>query len=492
MFSGKLGRVLLDPLLDEGFGHLSLVGRVYPPRIIDLTKWPAVDAVFLTHEHEDHFNIATLKCLDTHIPIYISNRSSMALAEILKEAGFHVRAWAAGKAIRIGDLDIIGFPTNYLEQNNTADEWDVIPFVVRDRQGDGTFFSSVDVPPPTSKAIRTIVERAGIWSYTNNNVSLRALSLAGSAVPKVVESASSIFSGRPILPGKPIDPPIPLSAALPILQEHAIRFRDWQAPALVLFNGGGMSFTTSRDWMNRNCFPLASDALAAAMAVLCPGQRFVAPLPGQTFVMRDFRIVDEWNGCDYLAVAPKSMWPDRRYLEDVDRVESYEPLCDDGRVTDQEFNELITRLADFATFLYGTPLFRALYSFDPSLLQGHKQTCAFVLIFEQPRRYHILEYDPVSCRFVPVEKYDPLVRHVTGLECYARDLLACMRGEIPPSALTFGHARVWDVTRSLPSLRSALWLYHHPLRRPDAYLGMYRRILQSLPECPHVIPAGRS
>jgi L-ascorbate metabolism protein UlaG (beta-lactamase superfamily) len=63
MFSAHESRILVDPLLCDGFGHDGVIGEVYPPRVIDLSRFPAIDAVLITHEHEDHFNIPTLNRL---------------------------------------------------------------------------------------------------------------------------------------------------------------------------------------------------------------------------------------------------------------------------------------------------------------------------------------------------------------------------------------------------------------------------------------------
>src|SRR5262249_48600652 len=90
LFSTATTRLLVDPLLTAHIGHGGVVGRVYPPRIFDLDAFPAIDAVLLTHEHEDHFDIPSLNRLDRGIPIVLSQRSSGAARAILDEMGFRV------------------------------------------------------------------------------------------------------------------------------------------------------------------------------------------------------------------------------------------------------------------------------------------------------------------------------------------------------------------------------------------------------------------
>ena len=78
LFTSGDTRLLVDPLLRESFCDAGKVGRVFPPRRFDFERFPAVDAVFFSHEHDDHFAIATLQRLERRIPVFLSSRSSQA------------------------------------------------------------------------------------------------------------------------------------------------------------------------------------------------------------------------------------------------------------------------------------------------------------------------------------------------------------------------------------------------------------------------------
>src|SRR5262245_54246216 len=160
-------RVLIDPLLQDGIGNMprdALV--VHPPRWIEAALFPPVDAVVLTHEHADHFSLPSLRRMDRAIPMLLSNRASHAARAILGEMGFEVGLLHAGVPVPVGDLEIVPLQP----PRSTRDEWDVMPILVRDRGGHGSFVTSVDAPEgaETVSAVRRYVSRPGVWTYSFN------------------------------------------------------------------------------------------------------------------------------------------------------------------------------------------------------------------------------------------------------------------------------------------------------------------------------------
>src|SRR5580765_5391164 len=86
LFQSDRAAILVDPLLCEEFGAAQqLEYRVFPPRALDLAKLPPLDAVVLSHEHDDHFDLPSLAKLSRKIPIHLSARSSTAAHQILRE-----------------------------------------------------------------------------------------------------------------------------------------------------------------------------------------------------------------------------------------------------------------------------------------------------------------------------------------------------------------------------------------------------------------------
>ena len=166
--------VLVDPLLTEGFGHGGLAGWVYPPRRIDVERMPAVDAVWLTHEHDDHFDLPSLCTIDRSVPVYASSRSSVALHGVLGELGFEVRPVGPDAVVSIGELTLRTFVADH-RATPLADEWDVLPLLATDAAGHGAFASSVDVPMPEAMldALASMPDRKTLLCLANNTTDVR-------------------------------------------------------------------------------------------------------------------------------------------------------------------------------------------------------------------------------------------------------------------------------------------------------------------------------
>src|SRR5574337_1467902 len=88
MISSGETRILIDPILGNEFGHGGNVGIPYPPKKLIPSSVPPITAVLISHEHEDHFNIPSLKRIDRAVPILLSAKSSTAARSILAEMGF--------------------------------------------------------------------------------------------------------------------------------------------------------------------------------------------------------------------------------------------------------------------------------------------------------------------------------------------------------------------------------------------------------------------
>ena len=60
----------------------------YPPSKIKISELPKIDAIWISHEHSDHFHIPTLMEFKKNIPIYVPDYDNERLAKKLKKNGF--------------------------------------------------------------------------------------------------------------------------------------------------------------------------------------------------------------------------------------------------------------------------------------------------------------------------------------------------------------------------------------------------------------------
>jgi hypothetical protein len=463
LISSGESRLLVDPLLHARFGFTDSVEfRVYPPRRFHWERFPAVDAVMLTHEHEGHFDIASLNLLDRAIPVYLSSLSSLAMRQVIEEMGFELRLVRPGVRFTIGELEVIPMAADQGKALSN-EEWDVIPYLVRDRAGHGSFFTSIDVPPSEAmwRQAREVVERPGLWAYTNNYNRWE------------LQYSWSIPDQR-----------FYYQLVKQVVDYHRQLSAQWERPAALLLVGGGVCFGGEREWVNREVFPCDSEEAAGVMARLLPGERVLAPLPGQTLVMRGGALVDLEPESALLGALPREEWPDRRYRGEVRWLEQYRPATGRAELAEGELAALEGELAAFAAFLYAREPFRRLYSLSAEELEGRRPTFAFVLRADEDGGVYVYEYEPRDCRFRAVDSEDPVSEYLAVYECYASDLLALLRAEISQDSLTLGRCRQWMVDLDLFDLDLYLMLYAHPLRQTARYLALYRRVLAAQPTAP--------
>jgi hypothetical protein len=413
--------LLIDPLLttDAGRGPPNTRQTIFfwPPRRWAFERFPAVDAIFLSHEHEDHFNIGSLARIDRRIPVYLSARSSSAARSALAEMGFSVRLLYPGQAARVGELELQVFSPDHLRETG-SDEWDTLGYLVRDLAGAGAFFTSVDVG--ITPAMRRAVEALGPPE-------------PGAKTPQClgfIHHNLSLWSGR--IPGP----------------------------------------EKTGERMSVSELPIAEDARSTLEAGVP-----MRPFPGQSFVLKGGRLAQVDRSRPFLRAAPKRTWgkpPDVFAAPDAE----LSPTTGRRSIRQGEQKTLREGLARFAEHLYGGPLFKHLLSLDGRELDGRKPTFCWLLLDGDGRgEGFALEYSAESCAFVPLEDGgDDLQSRYTGvLCCFAPDLVSVIKGEIEPRAITRAFRESWAPPLERTQFFSSIFCtYFHPLRHPDNCLRQYR------------------
>jgi hypothetical protein len=455
-------RLLVDPLLTGSFGHGGVVGVVHPPRALDLQAMPPVDAVLLTHEHEDHFDIPSLHRLDRAIPVFLSSRSSVAARRTLRSMGFRVGSLRAGEALDLDGARVLCLSGDHVAYTQ-GDEWDALPYLVSDPGDGANFFSAVDLLPTDAliEAVAAQAPRPGLVCHTNNASTL------GFASTRFIPATSDT-----------------LAFAADTITLHARLSRAWGRPAATLFCGGGFAFEGDRAPLNRRTFTADSSRVAAALRTLCPGERFIAPSPGQTVRCEGGEALLEAEFAPWLRPLPEDRWPERAFDPSPFHLERFSPASGTTSLSAEDFAHLVEALEGFAAHLYGQGTFRGLHSLGGARIEGRLPTVALVCRVDDGAI--TLAYSPTERRFNAVRCERPAEEYLAGVECWASDLLGLLRTEFSAAALLFGRYRSWNALPERFALHivGELMHYAHPLRQPAGYEALYRRLLAREPPRP--------
>ena len=450
MFRSEKTSLLVDPLLCEDFGAAHVLGyRVWPPRVWTPAEMPKLDAVVLSHEHDDHFDIPSLAKLDRAIPIYMSTRSSTAARAILKTMGFTVHPLSPGTSLKIGDLEITPYAGDHVN-SQTGDEWDTLPFLVRHTEGHGSFFSMVDIPLEQIHLewAATKAMRPGLISWTNNAMDWSHMAHYVEERPEGTQQCfMKMGMGRKLIE------------------------QSWGVPTAMIMCAGGMAFTGDRAWLNQRVFCVDNDAVCASMQKVYKKEKFYAGLPGQTWHLAANKLKSVDDSTPFLTTAPRETWPSRAHADIP--TQDYAPAT--GRTELANPDRLRAGLDVLAGSLVGGLLFRSLCSMIASDAEGRKLTFAFVL--RDGARRRVFAYEPTGCTFVETDETNPEQIYLAGIECWASDLDACLAGEMATIAITFGRARLWKAAERFrfdifPSIDRVA----HPLRQPAAFAKLYERL----------------
>jgi hypothetical protein len=467
LVEGQSTRLLVDPILTEDWGFSPAVGlRVWPPRVLDAAAFPPIDAVMITHEHEGHFEIPSLLRLDRRIPIYVSARGSVAMRGFLVELGFEVRPIEHDSGFGVGEMRVHTACPDH--RKAIADEWEVLPYLVADKMGDGNFFTHVDTSLTDAmwKRCRELVERPGLFALTDNHNDLAVA----------------------------VDTPLPRNRDLETTATYLAQFcrdlsRTWAPPAAWLMVGQGFAFGGDNELLNGACFHYGIDELAEIVGLMHTAEPVRWLQPGTTLRMRGGELVDVLANTEFVRSRPRAEWPVRS-VGTPDWLPDFGPATGQPALDDEQLAALACELDSLAAYLHNRKGFRRGFSLAHDDLDGREPTLAIVTWTEDGA--FVWAYQPQGCRFVSVEEADPMSRYASVFECWASDLLAVLRAELSPNTLLFGRARArFALPDRYPySLFDEILRYVHPLRHPARFRALYERVRSRFADIEPVIRWG--
>jgi hypothetical protein len=463
--------VLIDPLLKPSFGcAVPEPFEVYPGRDLDMSRFPQIRAVVLSHEHEDHFHIPSLAMIDRKVPVFLSERSSWACRRILRDMGFEVFPVVSEVPLSFDGVEIRAFGAEFDSDAKNMNEWDVMTYAVCGPESGEVFYSAVDVALPTT-ASRWLQTVGGpqACTFTNNWVS-RHQFVSWELPPP----------GAAAMVRRAIDE---------LGENRALGFR----PQLVLATGGGMRLVRGGEPANSGFFPADNEETARLVGPIAEnsfGTRFLGSQPGDTIRLDRGRAqLLPPGSCGFL----------RRDLEIVRgpydataaKIQDISPLVDGGRADSSTVPRLEVGLARLAEHLAACSFALGLLELSRSDLDGRRKGLVLILSVAGEEGYSY-EYLPEETAFRPTDRAPE--EYAVGAACWASDFLALLECRISSASLGFGRIIEWMSCKSAGgkglSLSAQLSRIFHPLRFPGDYYRTYQEILASVPSQTAMVDVG--
>jgi UDP-MurNAc hydroxylase len=245
----SVGTILTDPVFFDPFE--AGANASYPARDVDVSRLPAVDCIFLSHRHFDHFDIRTLATLDRRAIVFYPEGDDlieMALAEL----GFRRRRalppWAK---VRLRNVVLIATPSHVV--------WPELGLVVHD--GDTTLWSVIDSIVDT-EIIDTLLGQVG-------------------SVDCLLAQYSPLFQYE-------LRDPTALKDTDVGEYELLLRIVERTDPDVVIPSAGGLRYTVG-EWQNAYGFPVSPRRFLADIARRSPHRAGILLEPGDRCRYEDGR-----------------------------------------------------------------------------------------------------------------------------------------------------------------------------------------------------------
>jgi hypothetical protein len=410
--------VVIDPVLRGAFGYGEpMLYPVLPAREVLLDRMPALASAFITSDHFDHLDLASLHLLDRRIPVVASPLVMTAATNAIEQLGFAVHRIAFGEPWRVGRLSLAHFRPRATALGQSRDgqilAWDPAD------PGAVAYFAG------SSPVSEEYLAGAASGRYP------RATTMVGSRCR--TDGVSSEVATLP-----------PFSGTLDDGHDVAADLLD----ALEATGGGrvllgGGAFVPPDVGWRRDLGGPGPNRLTRERRSRAGGRVSLAS-PGQTFAIAEGRARASRAG--WIELSAEAEEPQPAPVPVV----SSDPLTarpeSDGKAR-AAFDRVAAFLAVLAREVTLFPLGgRGEPGLLPEPLDGLGPKSMLMTLLGGPSGTHQYALDVTRTGFVPArEPFDSMVRdYPVGIVCHMGDLDAVLRGELCVWDLAFDGLQVWN------------------------------------------------
>ncbi|MCX5042165.1 MBL fold metallo-hydrolase [Aldersonia sp. NBC_00410] len=437
------GHVLIDPVF-RSIGNAGVQLPVWPDREVDPSALGPIVGIILSHEHSDHFDIDTLHRMPWRGTVYVSDRSSRSMYELLVEMGYSVSRIRPFQVLEFTGVRVTVLPLDW-----SLWEPDAYGFVVQGDDGT-SFFTSVDGMPhaKTIEWLREYCPQRSVDNFTNNYLE---------PLPELtgVVGTDRFATGQ--------------------MLTTLVGGVEKLNPARVVFSGQGWSYPPMYSELNNRFFNVTHDSMLPLLSRTYPHIDWSAPLPGTRIGLGG----ESADGtiANYISLRPTTA----RDYSGYTRAIAGNPWSGVKALSREEMQRAI----EFVRVRFGqllnahAPLLvRKLFELASDPANTLLPTVALRLRDDGGSRNFI--FDPGFLEFVPAPTGTDLRRDPAGgVEIWASDLLLLADGKEEPYLVYETAVRRWSNAPAAigSSLHTSMFLPFGPRLQPHEFRDSYRHRL---------------
>ena len=440
------GHVFIDPVF-RTIGNAGVQWPIWPDREINPRAVGAVAGLVLSHEHSDHFDIDTLYRMPWRGQVWVSDRSSHAMANLLTDLGYSVSRMRPYQALRFPSVLLTVLPLEW-----SLLEPDSYGFLAEGDDGT-SFFTSVDGMPHEQALawLRQQCPHRSVDNFTNNFLE---------PLPELTG-----FSG--------LD-----KYAAGTMASTMIKGVEQLTPSRVVLSGQGWSYPPKYSALNGRFFNVTHQRLLPILGQIYPDIRWEAPHPGTliglggepedgsqaAYVTPRTTTARDYEG--YTGTAGGKPWTrvSRLPARDMDRTRTF---------VEQQYGQLINA--------HAPELMQRLFTLSTAPGNTLTPTIALRLLDDSSISHYLL--DQGWLELVPVPDGTDIRHDVAGgFEIWASDLLSLADGREEPYLVYETAVRRWSNAPAVigNALHVHAFACFGPRLQPAAFEDSYRRRLDEV------------